>query len=93
MRNDRMEKENLKWNWALLEELVLLILEDFGRGFGVIEQLVAFLYLLPLHSLSSLNAGQYAGRCQQLQSIPEEIRATQYTSYKDIYGNILICLM
>lgn len=60
------------------QEFVLLILEDFGGGLGVVEQLVAFLHLLPLHGLFSLSTGQYTGWCQQVRSIPDEKRATQY---------------
>lgn len=60
----------------------MLVLEDFGRGFGVVEQLVDFLDLLSLHCLFSLNTAQQTGWSQQLYSIPErkqEIWATQYS--------------
>lgn len=61
----------------------MLVLEDLGGGLGVIEQLVYFLYLLPLHVLFSLDAPQQTGWGQQLDGVPEygkqEMRATQYT--------------
>lgn len=60
----------------------MLILEDFGGGLSVVEQLVDFLDLLPLHVLFSLNAAQQAGWRQKLYSVPErkqQVRATQYT--------------
>lgn len=49
----------------------MLILEDFCRGLGVVEQLVDFLNLLPLHGLFSLNSAQQTGRRKQLNSVPE----------------------
>lgn len=51
---------------------MLLILEDLGGGLGVVEELVDFLHLLPLHALFALNSAQQAGWGQQLQGIPEE---------------------
>lgn len=39
----------------LFHKLVMLILEDFCGGLGVVEQLVDFFYLLPLNVLFSLN--------------------------------------
>lgn len=54
---------------SLFHKLVMLVLEDFGGGLGVVEQLVDFLYLLPLHRLFSLNATQQTGWCQQLHCI------------------------
>lgn len=60
-----------KKNPALFHIFVMLILKDFGRGLGIVKQLVDFLHLLPLHGLLSLNTTQHAGWCQQLDSIPE----------------------
>lgn len=51
---------------------MLLVLEDLGGGLGVVEQLVDFLDLLPLHGLFALNSAQQTGWGQQLQGIPEE---------------------
>lgn len=51
---------------------MLLILEDLGGRLGVVEQLVDFLDLLPLHRLFALDPAQQAGRCQQLQGVPGE---------------------
>lgn len=67
-------------NPVLFHKLVMLILEDFGGGLGVVEQLVDFLHLLPLHGLFALNTAQQTGWRQQLYSIPErkqEVRADQ----------------
>lgn len=57
----------------------MLILEDFGRRLGIVEQLVDFFYLLPLHGFFTLNTAQQTGRRQELYSVPEgkrEIWAT-----------------
>lgn len=50
----------------------MLILKDFGRGLGIVEQLIDFLNLLSLHSLFSLYTTQQTGGGQQLYSIPEK---------------------
>lgn len=77
-------------NPVLFHELVMLVLEDFGGGLGVVEQLVDLLYLLPLHGLFPLNTAQQAGWCQQLYGVPErEMTATQFT---DIYPLHLQCM-
>ena len=55
----------------------MLVLEDFGGGLGVVEQLVDLLHLLPLHALFPLNTAQQAGWCQQLHSVP----AGKHTRY------------
>lgn len=74
----------------------MLILEDFGRGFGIVEQFVDFLDLLSLHSFFTLNTAQQAGWSQQLYSIPErkqEIRATQYShTWYLSFVHIVLCL-
>lgn len=63
----------------------MLVLEDFGRRFSVIEQLVNFLNLLSLHGLFSLNTAQQAGWSQQLDGVPgrkQEIRNAWYCTQK-----------
>lgn len=47
----------------------MLVLEDFGRGLGVVEELVDLLHLLSLHVLFTLNSAQQMSRRQQLQRI------------------------
>lgn len=49
----------------------MLILEDFSGGLCIVEQLIDFLYLLPLHCLFSLNPAQQASWGEQLYSVPE----------------------
>lgn len=59
----------------------MLILEDFCRGLGVVEQLVDFLHLFPLHGLFSLNSAQQTGWRKQLNCVPEgkqEVWDTQF---------------
>lgn len=48
----------------------MLILEDLCRGLGIIEQLVDFFHLLPLHRLLPLDSAQHAGWGQQLDGVP-----------------------
>lgn len=64
----------------------MLILEDFGGGLGVVEQLVDFFYLLPLHGLFALNTAQQTGWRQQLYSIPERKQEVRAAQDKHIHG-------
>ncbi|KAJ7999168.1 hypothetical protein DPEC_G00212600 [Dallia pectoralis] len=41
---------------SLFHKLVLLVLEDLGGGFGIIEEFVDLLHLLPLHSFLPLDS-------------------------------------
>ena len=84
------EKDNIL---SLFHEFVMLILEDFGRRLGVVEQLVDFLYLLPLHILFSLNTAQQAGWSQQLGSVPERkqevtVWSHMHIQYKPLQGEV-----
>ncbi len=69
---------------GLFHKLVMLILKDFGRRLGVVEQLVYLLDLLPLHALFSLNSAKQTGRRQQLYGVPERKRKKRDAQYTHI---------
>lgn len=51
-------------------KFMMLVLEDFGGGLGVVKQLVDFLHLLSLHRFFALNSAQQTAWSQQLHGVP-----------------------
>lgn len=70
-------------NTALFHIFMMLILKDFCWGLGVVEQLVDFLHLLPLHRLLPLNTTQHTGWCQQLYGVPARKHWQELSQYKE----------